>query len=350
MRRVLLAATALFSLAISGQTALAADDTPEAPYVDDRSSAEAVIRSLYSAINRHEFARAWGYYGDAKPAKDFDSFVKGYDGTDKVEVTTGAISDDGAAGSIFYNVPVAIRATDKSGGEKVFAGCYTLRQVNAQAQAAPPFDPIHIEKGALKPSTADFEEAVPPSCGDGPPPPKKDTALEQAKKAFLATYGNQCDKELLATEPEVFSIKYKDKNAQPGDPDKETRLFHFSCAAAAYNENSIYYMTDEVDGVRQLQFAEPETDIRYENNDSDGKLLSVTVVGFHTTGWATNSDYDPDAHTITTFNKWRGIGDASDSGTYLFRNGDFSLVQYDVDASYDGEENPQTVVDYNTAP
>lgn len=350
MRRVLLAATALFSLAISGQTALAADDAPEAPYVDDRSSAEAVIRSLYSAINRHEFARAWGYYGDAKPAKDFDSFVKGYDGTDKVEVTTGAISDDGAAGSIFYNVPVAIRATDKSGGEKVFAGCYTLRQVNAQAQAAPPFDPIHIEKGALKPSTADFEEAVPPSCGDGPPPPKKDTVLEQAKKAFLATYGDQCDKDLVANEPEVFSIKYKDKNAQPGDPDKETRLFHFSCAAAAYNENSIYYMTDEVDGVRQLQFAEPETDIRYENNDSDGKLLSVTVVGFHTTGWATNSDYDPDAHTITTFNKWRGIGDASDSGTYLFRNGDFSLVQYDVDASYDGEENPQTIVDYNTAP
>jgi len=310
MRRVLLAATALFSLAISGQAAVAADDTPEAPYVDDRSSAEAVIRSLYSAINRHEFARAWGYYGDAKPAKDFDSFVKGYDGTDKVEVATGAISDEGAAGSIFYNVPVAIRATDKSGGEKVFAGCYTLRQVNAQAQAAPPFDPIHIEKGALKPSTADFEKAVPPSCGDGPPPPKKDTVLEQAKKAFLATYGDQCDKDLLATEPEVFSIKYKDKNAQPGDPDKETRLFHFSCSAAAYNESSIYYMSDELSEVQQLQFAEPKMDIRYENNDSDGKLLGMSIVGFETTGWAVNSDYDPDAHTITTFNKWRGVGDA----------------------------------------
>lgn len=350
MRRVFLAATALLSLTMSGQAALAADNAPEAPYVDDRSSAEAVIRSLYSAINRHEFARAWGYYGDTKPAKDFDSFVKGYDGTDKVEVATGAISDDGAAGSIFYNVPVAIRATDKRGGEKVFAGCYTLRQVNAQAQAAPPFDPIHIEKGALKPSTADFEEALPPSCGDGPPPPKKDTALEKAKKAFLATYGDQCDKQFLADEPEVFSIKYKDKDAQPGDPDKETRLFHFSCSAAAYNESSVYYMTDELSEVRQLQFAEPKMDIRYENNDSDGKLLGMSIVGFETTGWAVNSDYDADTHTITTFNKWRGVGDASDSGTYLFRNGDFSLVQYDVDASYDGEENPQTVVDYNTAP
>src|ERR1700710_2937194 len=109
MRRALFAATAFLSLAPIGQTALAADDTPEAPYVDDRSSAEAVARSLYGAISRHDFARAWGYFGDTKPAKDFDSFVKGYDGTDKVEVATGAVSDEGAAGSIFYNVPVAIR-------------------------------------------------------------------------------------------------------------------------------------------------------------------------------------------------------------------------------------------------
>ena len=352
MRRVFLAAAALFSLAVSGQ-AVFADDEPaadnQAPYVDDRSDAAAVIRSLYSAINRHEFARAWGYYGDTKPAKDFDTFVKGYDGTDKVDVETGAISDEGAAGSIYYSVPVAIRATGKDGNEAVFAGCYTLRQVNAQVQA-PPFQPIFIDKGALKPSKADFEEALPASCGDGPPPPKKDTALDQAKKAFLATYSDQCDKQFLADEPTVFSIKYKDKDAQPGDPEKETRLFHFSCSAAAYNEASVYYMTDEVSGVLQLQFAEPELDIRYQNNDSDAKLLGVTVIGFHTTGWATNSDYDEETRTISTFNKWRGVGDVSDSGTYLFRNGDFSLVQYDVDASYDGEENPQTVVDYNTAP
>lgn len=349
MRRFLLA-TAFLSLAAASQTAMAAGDASEAPYLDDRSSADAVVRSLYNAISRHEFARAWGYFGDTKPAKDFDSFVKGYEGTDKVEVETGAVSDEGAAGSIFYNVPVAIRATDKNGGEKVFAGCYTLRQVNAQIQAAPPFDPIHIEKGALKPVTADFEEALPPSCGDGPPPPKKDAALEQAKKAFAATYGEQCDKELLAKEPETFSIKYKDKDAAASDPNKETRLFHFSCSAAAYNEASIYYMSDDVSGVRQLQFTEPEMDIRYVNNDTEGKVESMHIIGFQTTGWAVNSDYDQNAHTITTFNKWRGIGDASSSGTYLFRNGDFSLVQYDVDASYDGEENPQTVVDYNTAP
>ncbi|TIU22776.1 MAG: DUF1176 domain-containing protein, partial [Mesorhizobium sp.] len=99
MIRALLAATALLSLVGIGQSALAA----EVPYIDDRSSAEAVVRSLYSAIGRHEFARAWGYYGDTKPAKDFNAFVKGYDNTDTVEVKTGAVSDEGAAGSIYYS-------------------------------------------------------------------------------------------------------------------------------------------------------------------------------------------------------------------------------------------------------
>jgi hypothetical protein len=349
MRRAFLAATAFVSLATTSRHALAADP----PYVDDRSDAAAVIRSLYSAINRHEFARAWDYYGDTKPAKDFDTFVKGYDGTDTVDVKTGAVSNDGAAGSIFYNVPVAIQATDKKGEAKVFAGCYTLRQVNAQIQE-PPFRPIFIDKGALKPSTADFEDAVPASCGDGPPPQKRDAALEQAKKAFAATYGDQCDKEnpdgSPMGEPEAYSLHHKDKDAAADQPERETRLFRFFCSMAAYNESAVYYVADDVMGVRQLQFAEPELDIRYENNNSEGKVEAIHIVGFQTSGWATNSDYDEDTKTISTFNKWRGLGDASSSGTYLFRNGDFSLVQYEVDASYDGEENPQTVVDYNTAP
>ena len=349
MKSATFAATAFFALAGIAQSASAAD----APYIDDRSSAEAVIRSLYSAINRHEFARAWAYYGDTKPAKDFDTFVKGYDGTDTVEVRTGAVSDEGAAGSIYYSVPVAIQATDKKGDAKVFAGCYTLRQVNAQIQE-PPFQPIFIDKGALKPSTEDFDSAVPASCGDGPPPPKKDEALEQAKKAFLATYGDQCDKQdsdgKPIGEPQAYSIHYKEKDAQPNDPERETRLFRFFCSMAAYNESEVYYIWNDVDGVTQLQFTEPELDIRYENNNTEGKVESIHVIGFQTTGWATNSDYDDKTKTIVTFDKWRGVADASSSGTYLFRNGNFSLVQFDVDASYDGEQNPQTIIDYNTAP
>ena len=162
MRSALFAATAFFSLAAIRPAALAAD----APYVDDRSDAAAVIRSLYSAINRQEFARAWDYFGDTKPAKDFDAFVKGYDGTEKVEVKTGGVSRTArpAASTTMFRSPSGRRT--RTASENVFAGCYTLRQVNASIQE-PPFRPIFIDKGALKPSKAEFEDAVPASCGDG---------------------------------------------------------------------------------------------------------------------------------------------------------------------------------------
>ncbi|RWB59335.1 MAG: DUF1176 domain-containing protein, partial [Mesorhizobium sp.] len=266
---------------------------------------------------------------------------------------TGAVSEDGAAGSIYYSVPVAIRATAKDGSENVFAGCYTLRQVNASIQE-PPFRPIFIDKGALKPAKADFENAVPESCGDGPPPPKKDAALERAKEAFAATYGEQCDKEMPGGEPlgepDAYSLRYKDAGAAADEPERETRLFRFFCSMAAYNESAVYYVYDEISGVRQLQFASPELDIHYENNDSEGKVEAMNVTGFQTDDQLVNSEFDDVTKTISSLNKWRGVGDASSAGTYLFRNGNFSLVQYDVDASYDGEINPQTVVDYNTAP
>ena len=34
----------------------------------------------------------------------------------------------------------------------------------------------------------------------------------------------------------------------------------------------------------------------------------------------------------------------------MFRNGDFTLVKYDVDASYDGKEDAKSVIDFQTGP
>ena len=346
MKSALFAATAAIGFITFGQAARAA----EAPYLDDRTDAAAVIRSLYNAISRHEYARAWDYFGDTKPAKDFDSFAKGYEGTETVEVVTGNAGSDGAAGSIYYTIPVAIRAVDKGGNGKVFAGCYTLRQVNAEIQA-PPFSPIRIEKGALKPSDKDLGEALPESCGDSPPIPKKDAELDQAKRAFLASYADECDPEGPAGrqigDPTVYSISYKPSDDQP---DKTVRLFQFFCSMAAYNESSIFYFSDAEQSVNQLQFAVPELDIQYENGNTEGKVEHIGITGFRTVDRLVNAGYDENAHTLVSNDKWRGPGDASSSGTYLFRNGMFALVQYDVDASYDGEINPEAVIDYNTAP
>lgn len=70
--------------------------------------------------------------------------------TDTVDVVVGEMSEEGAAGSVYFQVPVAVRALRAGGPVEVFAGCYTVRQVNAVIQE-PPFLPLQIEGGNFKP-------------------------------------------------------------------------------------------------------------------------------------------------------------------------------------------------------
>jgi len=130
-----------------GATAMAwADD---ASYRDDRSDPIAVIQSYYNAINRHEFARAWSYWGpDGQPGHDFDDFAAGFETTQSVAVVTGDPLADGAAGSVYYSVPVALAATAADGSVTYFAGCYLLRLAQPAIQGVP-FQPMHFEQGRL---------------------------------------------------------------------------------------------------------------------------------------------------------------------------------------------------------
>jgi len=347
MKPVLLATLAV---SMASGAAIAA----EPPYLDDRSDAASLVRSLYNAVNRQEYTRAWDYFGDPKPAKDFAAFVKGYENTAEVQVLTGEAGAEGAAGSTYFSIPTAILARSKDGSEKVFAGCYTARLANPQIQE-PPFAGLHIEKSELKPSDKPLAEALPASCGDGPAPTPRDAVLEEARNAFAATHAKQCtslapDQPDDAVKLEEHTISFHAVGTAHDTPDEKARLFRFFCTSGAYNEIHVYYLADEANGVRELHFAVPELDIQYENGNSEGKVEAINVIGFRSEGQLINSTYDDATKTITSHGKWRGVGDASSNGTWLFRNGDFSLVQYDVDASYDGEVNPETVVDYNTAP
>ena len=135
-------------------------------YIDDRSSVSAIVRSLYNAVNSKQYARAWSYYGDTKPAANLQAYAAGYKDTASIELAFGRAESEGAAGSIFYSLPVAIQAASSDGSTKVFAGCYTARLANPQIQDAN-FIPLHIEKGELKPSEKPLAEAVPANCGGG---------------------------------------------------------------------------------------------------------------------------------------------------------------------------------------
>ena len=125
--------TGLSLLALSAGFAQAAE--PPA-YLDDRSDAAAIVKSFYNAVSRREYARAWDYFGDQKPSATFAAFVKGYENTDLVQIVTGEPGVEGAAGSTFFSLPVALLATNADSSQQVFAGCYTARLGNPQAPGA----------------------------------------------------------------------------------------------------------------------------------------------------------------------------------------------------------------------
>ena len=146
-------------------------------------------------------------------------------------------------------MPVAILSFNKDGSEQVFAGCYTARLVNPAIQEEPPFRPLHIEKGSLKPSDLSYEEAVPASCPDAPPPEATDAVLRRRKPAFEATHID-CDRNLPGGEPsqiaaEVYKIPFRYASDTDDQPERQARLFRFFCGAGAYNESHVYYQYDE---------------------------------------------------------------------------------------------------------
>lgn len=320
-------------------------------YVDDRSDPVSLIRSLYNAINNREYARAWSYFS-APPADSLEAYAAGYSDTSGVELRTGVPSEEGAAGSIYYRLPVAIEAHGTDGGARVFSGCYELRMANP-GTPTDEFTPLQIEGGTFTASDKPLNEALPASC-DGTETQALDMTQERAIGLYELALGELCQsmygvsaEELI---PQSHTIRFRYGYEDASAPEREARLFRFLCNRGAYNESHIYIFANESDELRILSFATPELDIRYQNDDHEGPVDDIYVIGFRTAAELVNSEFDPNARTLTSWSKWRGVGDASSTGTWLFRDGEFTLVRYDVDASYDGEINPRTVLDYSIGP
>ncbi len=104
--------------------------TPE----PDPLSAEAaagVIRSYYEAIDHKDYERAYSAWGGegASSHQTFESFVRGFAETETVKAEVGSPGRiEGAAGSRYVTVPVAIEAKTTGGTTQRFAGTYVLRR------------------------------------------------------------------------------------------------------------------------------------------------------------------------------------------------------------------------------
>jgi len=128
------------------------DITPN-NYLDDRSDAVQVLRSLFNAVNRKEYARAYSYWenaGSNPQVQPFNQFAQGYAQTAAVQLLTGQVKSDAGAGQLFYTVPVVLTAQTTAGANQTFSGCYTLHMSQPAVQATPPFKPLAIRSAGIQ--------------------------------------------------------------------------------------------------------------------------------------------------------------------------------------------------------
>lgn len=180
----------------------------------------------------------------------------------------------------------------------------------------------------------------------------QEASLEkQAQKLHKLAGGAYCEPVQGGFVPEDAYLEWT-FSYQPGwsedAEEEEVTLIRIFCGAGAYNLQHAYYIHRDYEGLTPLPFAVPSFDTKYEDDDIlEGAVDSITLTGMSANLILVNSEFDPETRTITAHSYWRGIGDASSSGTWRFKDGEFVLVRYDVDASYDGEINPETIFDYS---
>ncbi len=129
----------------------APDDITQTRYLDDRSDAIQVLRSLFNAINREEYLRAYSYWEpNAQGLKPFDQFQQGYADTSSVKLTVGTMTSDAGAGQRYYQVPVTLVSTSTTNVVETFVGCYTLHLGLPDAQGVPPYQGIAIRSATVQ--------------------------------------------------------------------------------------------------------------------------------------------------------------------------------------------------------
>ncbi|MBH8565468.1 hypothetical protein I8748_25385 [Nostoc sp. CENA67] len=129
------------------QPSLEVKTVADASTEDQQKQAVQVIRHYYNAINRRDYKSAyedWSGDGAASQAT-FEQFKQGFRNTLSSQVKIGKPGRlDGAAGSLYIEIPVSITAKSVNGTIKHFKGSYVLRRVNDVPGSTPKQRMWHI--------------------------------------------------------------------------------------------------------------------------------------------------------------------------------------------------------------
>jgi heat shock protein HslJ len=166
-----------FKLSDNGLTIFHGDGRSTLNFVNDSASRPAgqryenltspvdLLASFYNAVNAREYDRAYRYW--ETPPSNLEDFAKGYAETANVQLIVQPPTIlEGAAGSLYAEVPTVIVARHQDGGERAFAGCYVTRKSNLDPSDIPKQEVWRIYKASVSPiaAGADIPKLLAQSC------------------------------------------------------------------------------------------------------------------------------------------------------------------------------------------
>ncbi len=161
-------------------------------YIDDRSTPSQVIVSLYNAINRQEYLRAYNYWmNPATSLGSFPAYANGYQDTASVALVFGKIGGDAGMSQVYYTIPVILKATARNGTHTNYAACYVVHETSPDVYGAPPFSPMGVDRGSAKVADMNASDAsvLASACSGFPTGPMTAPAvgasLDISKNNFL---------------------------------------------------------------------------------------------------------------------------------------------------------------------
>lgn len=169
-----------------------------------------------------------------------------------------------------------------------------------------------------------------------------EAVLAASKAAFAGSCWSLSEEGIANGAPSEPPVPYK--VTVPGEDGAEAADFvvwEVLCDMAAYNVLYIYWVEGEYIGLKPLSFPMPVFQAEMERpEDPDSPVKSLAVTSWTARDKLVNPAFDPATLTFSHFSKYRGIGDASESGTWVLGYEAANLLTFEVDASYDGEINP----------
>jgi len=165
--------------------------------------------------------------------------------------------------------------------------------------------------------------------------------LSGARSVVMAAHPDMCNEEGISGLSDAsYSVSWPETSYDGTSVDRHGTLYEINCYAGAYNLVVAYVFAtgdEDAEGMALVSFASPAFTIEYADGDeTDTKLKADPVVtGFQADTLLINPVFDAETLTISTFEKWRGLGDAYSAGLWSLQDGQFVLKHYEIDPIYE---------------